>query len=94
MKAMKQDQVKRGRASTLGKDASDLKAEQFDRWFRATVAEYQELHGQSRADVVKGSGMSQGAFYRMWKEPSSGSVAEIIRILDYVKAPAEERYTL
>lgn len=90
---MRQDLIRKSRAS-LGKDQTDLKCEQFDKWFKSIVAGCRTMHGQSMADVVRGSGMSQGAFYRMWARPSSGSVAEIMRILDAVHCPAEERYTL
>lgn len=89
---MEQEKLKGRRTSTLGKDQTDQKCDLFDRWFRATVSQYQTLNGLDRADVVAGSRKSTSAFYKLWKQPCRGSVEEIMRILDTVKA--EDRFTI
>lgn len=66
---------------------SDLKADEF----RAGIVYAETMQKVPRSETIRHSGMSQGNFYKCWKDPALFRVGQLMQIYDFLKIPQSER---
>ena len=79
------------KCTLIGNTELDTDLAKFGEYFKGLILIYEMKRHVSRLQTIQSSEMSQGAFYKCWKDPSLFRAGQLIKIFDFLRIPENER---